>query len=498
MFVYLEAVNFISSIEDTNDISTIRGGSMLLEELSRDAQARLGGTPQLTGASKALLRFEGVSKDELTNRTNAFVASEPWRHVSLVFGVAETAEAAHRRAILSAPSVWTWPLPTSHDGKRADPEDLRRPANAEEIGKDGKTSRAVSAFTKLRRDMARKNRPLLYPLGRDPDDLDPPQSFEDIVSMSDTELDGLPPVTRGKLAIVAVDGIGVGRLAAKYSDTMSFSDAVTAYYDRLAGVLREWAWQEQLIYEEWRNRRLKVRGKLDVLMWGGDDMTFFMPARKVMSFVDTFMRAVAEPFDQTKGDHGFPHRIGVVTANHKVPFRQLRRIAATAESLVREVDLSDGSGVCIVPLESVAAPSDALTRHWQDLYGPGHRPEQEVFKEAEFRAFKELCNGRISDEDTPGKLSVTQVHRILQLSRLAGGSLVPNQDEPDDAARVAMETLERHYAQRYGEAAPIAELMTGIGRRTLPLLLAQVAQLKPYVDASFRTLPIDHGVEAIA
>ncbi|MBN9890538.1 hypothetical protein [Salipiger abyssi] len=481
-FLHVEGINFDSCIFDTSDISTIRGGSMLLESLGSELSSRLTLPLVDAGAGRAVFALPEGGWERIAGELARFLGSDPWRHFSIITGTGETRGAARSSAILSAPSQWSIPPFDAKGATGPDPEDFKRPATKCETDKDGKKTRLVSASVKERRDVARRKRPVLYP---EDGGLVPPQSFESIVVTTEE----LPFVVRNKIAVVVVDGMGGGKLRAAYERAGGvFYTAKTAFYDRLAERIRTWMAAEGLVLRE----KGVTAGQCDVLLWGGDDMTFFMPARKVMSFVRLFLDYGAGPFDPAGVPKlRFPHRLGVVIAHVRTPFRQMWHMAGQAEHMVKQgmtrADRYGESAVAFALFESDALPHGALSEHWHRIYGGAHEPEAEVFTRAEFARFVDFCRETRAGEDGSGDaLSLSQIYRVLQLGRLSGAEGSPPRSLTHRDTDRAVRNLLASHLERAGRDVDALNAWGEVAeRRSLAVLLAQVAQLAPYVEASF-------------
>ncbi|MDJ0821567.1 MAG: hypothetical protein QNJ09_07125 [Paracoccaceae bacterium] len=476
MYFHLEAINFDATIFDTDDISTIRGGSMLNERLPKVFKGFLQGTAISEGGSQLLFQLSSQSPDEVETALSEFMDQSPWKHLSVTWGFGATDAAAMAASARRAPTVWSVPPIEPGWADAACPEDRTRSATTKETAKDGKTTRLVSTSVHARREEARNFRPGLF----DNTDLHPPQSFHDLVRphMRKTRI---PEVVKNKIAVIAADGIGASALKARLG-TAGAQALFDTFKSRLAEALCTWAEREGLTFVQDGDQI----AQMDVLFWGGDDMRFVVPAHSVVSFIDTFLAETEAELVLQDGQivSSFPHRIGVMIAQYKVPFRQLNALAGQLESAARSASDTSQSAVCLAVFESASPPFDSIDTFWSELYGPGHTAALEVFTAKEFRDLLRVCKGIGSGyEDAPG-LSITQIYRILRLLGVPSRPLLPEAGNPLSLDGKVRDLLADH-AERVdaNSADPLAQFV-GLDRaRGLPLLLAQIAQIKPYVDA---------------
>lgn len=492
MYLYFEAINFDAVLFDTADLGTMRGGSMAMDAVPGQAltfiQDRIG--PDVTedsgGASKVLLRCDGVCVEDLEMAARAFVTSPEAGPVSLTYGIGISRLAAQNDAVCRSDQMWSFPLPDPAEGLAACPEDLTRPATVKETGPNGK-DRMISAHVDARRAKGRWGRPRLY---QRTEDLAPALSLDDICAASEPlrqRLAAETPVVPGKLAVIVIDGAGGGRLAdtvntANHPNRMS--DLLTAFYERVADGLLSWALRFGLDYDgEGKRGEPQRRARMDVLTWAGDDMTFFLPGYAAIPFIQEFLRLIDVPFDpEGPPDLRFRHRIGMVLGQQKVPVRQLISVAQRLEK-AGNAKIDAGSIVTAVALESSAPPHGSIESYWSALYGSGHRPDMESFTAREFGAFADLCS-RITDPVSAGPLSPTQLNRVLQRLGVPQTPVMP--EDPDTTSRLsnrARELIAEHRDRVHGEVFETSSLTDGLGKRPLPLVLAQIAQLAPYVRA---------------
>ena len=228
MFVWIEGVNFDATMFDTNDLSTIRGSSMWLEILGREAKEAIGGDLVDYGASRAVLKVKDKTKAEIETAISAFRASDPWKHFTLIAGIGDSENAARAQARLSYLSDWSIAMPEAGDGAGFDSRDRTRPTKKTLIGM---AVEDIAPSVHARRAKGRKARPNLF---ADQAKYDPPQSF-DVIAKGGADL---PVVVQNKLAVVVADASGAGKARDKLNDNLLFSIKMDDYRTGLARAIR--------------------------------------------------------------------------------------------------------------------------------------------------------------------------------------------------------------------------------------------------------------------
>ncbi len=476
MYLWVEGVQFGRTIYDTNDIATIRGSSMYLEGLAEALEQPLkplGASLHDFGASLAVFAFPDAEKPRIDAALQGFCSADPWQHFCLIRGFGATADEARANARLDQLRDWSLPLsgpisakgPDALDGGLRPATKLdRRPENAD---------RYLSPSVMTRRQNGLTNRPNGFAAP-----MVPPPSFEDIVDLPK----GLqiPEVVRGKLAVVVADGIGMGDLRKKYRDGPKFAEKVQAFRNRLNRAVVDWVQDRDrgqvLIGTRTKDGQDKLFPRLDVLVWGGDDMTFVLPASHLLDFLELLIGEFNRPFDHDVPS--LPHRIGCIIANHKVPIRQMRALASNAEWRLKQVQTATGiSGQSMFSIdifESAALPHDSLGPYRTELYGDGQHDPEHAFTGSELADVRAFLNETIGDGS--GCLATSKLHDVLRKvwpKALAG------------SGTVITEALTEHFQargelKRDGESPSVDWIKGYAAKKTLPIFLAQMAQLLPY------------------
>lgn len=480
MYLFIEGVNLTQAIFDTDDLSTVRGSSMILETLGCCAEANFDGAALLEeGASRALLKFSD-DKAPTDDAIQRFLKSEPWCHFTLTYGVGLDPEAAESKARHRQLRQWTVPVSAFASGHA--PDALNQTYAASEKNSRHGVGIKVSQSVKIRREAGQELRPWLYQTKG----LKPPKSFEDIIVAANEQT---RMVTDAKLAVVCADGIGGTILRKSFEEKfkddpdegrIAFNTAMKNLRQRLAEALEKWLIEEGLFHIE---ESKFARPQFDVLIWGGDDMAFVMPAEYLMGFLKVFFETVDAKFDAETPDvfeNGFPHRVGCVVANYKTPIRQMRALAGHAEALVKTAlsakELGAQSGFSIDVFESSALPYSGPVEYRQALYGTGYTIGDDLFLASDVDSISKFCQATM-DKDDPAGLTTSQAYKALRKMRRAGAA-VSSKGSND----ICRDVLNSKAERVSGAKAPCDDWITAFSEvpRALPMLLAQVAQIGPY------------------
>jgi hypothetical protein len=387
--------------------------------------------------------------------------------------------------------LWTVRPPAAADGYC--PLDRTRAADAPEAyGPDG-MPRVISAASLARRQVGRRGRPQLF---GEATPRVPPQELAQIAKPAAGVT--VPFAARGKIAVVKADAIGAGTVReawdAERTETHgSFHEAMEAFRNRLAGAIEAWAVDAGLAFEGrfWvdghKSKQLRDSLRLDVLVWGGDDMTFVLPAYRVFPFLSMFMRECDRGLDHRGRRRTLPHRIGCAIVQQKVPIRQSVGLARSAEEALRPVAGSDavkGSVAAIDVFESASPAHEDAMAYRVSQYGRGYDVAQDALTTDEVGRLEGVLRS-IGQEGGAHWLTLSQTYRALQRATAERRNLT------ERSAAEEVEDLLVDHLRRIARAEPdearerVAALTVAFSAkpRPLPLTLAMLAQLHPYAGA---------------
>lgn len=437
----VDGVNFATTMADTQDLSTLRGGSLTLlnagDAVRRLLHARLGEGAVETvsiGASQALFRLHGIADagpmvDEIRSYLRADVghadnrplypggpdAEDPPPVACMTFVVdaveasAQRAEdlltARLRRLQLQSPTLA--PHPPAMAASRPCPIEHRLPAEkSHSVRKDmypGATAVAESArgdekkillarSVASRRSYGRSARQRFYAhqLGATAGTLHFADGFEDLVQAPP---DMLPQPLHNKIAVIAADGIGFGRLRGKLQSTTAdpleatrrFSDEIAAVqrdallrpliealvrahargggHARAVSVPAERADNPEAVREGWEPIL-----RFETLTYAGDDILWLTPAWLAWEITGFLLRATARARIAGEAPR---YRVGVALCARKMPIRKARGLAEELAYKVTDgIPLDERRAGCQLELiESIDVSDGHVDRHRQRIAG---------------------------------------------------------------------------------------------------------------------------------
>jgi hypothetical protein len=356
----LEAVNFAATCYDTNDLSTIRGGSMMLSNahslINKDElPACLRTDPVSSGASHAIWQFEATD-DEAAEQVKlgtlqAFATDKHkqlLKHATFVCAVTpksaksdnpddiQRLRLSNRWSQFQKPTVTAPSLPKDNARDRRKPYcelDRIRPSTTMISKGVNAKPLSVSESTRDKWDYGRTQKQRFY------NDL----ASQPVVVVNELqELANHPePHHRltGKMCVIYIDGNKQSEMAAQYglSELASFRTYVRNQHIQFLKKLLEEILKSKPLdgadnpSNEWfywdatesdQTRRSQIR--IETLLWGGDDIVLVVPAWQGMLVIKKFFEQASRwNFQNQK----FTHSVGMVFCNVKAPIHNMRRFA---------------------------------------------------------------------------------------------------------------------------------------------------------------------------
>ncbi|MGB8899357.1 MAG: hypothetical protein WCC90_09110 [Methylocella sp.] len=213
------------------------------------------------------------------------------------------------------------------------------------------------------------------------DGLDFAESFEDIIKEAP---EGLPPSVSGKIAVFYADGNKFTKIREKsqsIAELGDFSEKLLKYQRGMLGELLDWLrarggsqyWEAYLQYPS------KVKGRpfwplrFETLLWGGDELTFVMPAWLGIDFARKFCEKWTKGWTARGEPTGAPltFGMGLVFCHEKTPIRQARKMAKIMAEDAKETLGGKLEHVLqIEAFESIALPEyeNGLARYRASLF----------------------------------------------------------------------------------------------------------------------------------
>ncbi|MEW5985004.1 MAG: hypothetical protein AB1791_00055 [Chloroflexota bacterium] len=334
-YMRVEAVNLDHFVYDTHDISTIRGGSFILleaiEGINQEFKGRLH--PITEAASQGLFSFDGEENDaeklkaevlaHLQKRTNGqatFVAVVERDEGNFPL-VLERLEAQVRRQQWRRPTI---AIPEFLEAAQQCFLDGWRPGIVRYLVDPTVTDVKISKTTHWRRERGRELKHKLFPELLKDDEYEIDLCAKDLGELA---LDATQGVLSGKIAFIHVDGNSFGHIRRELCLTpesrQQFDLVIQAgFRTPFLQTLLQRARQDPDFQTENREKPKALR--LEVLLWGGDEMTLVVPAWKGWEVLQLF-------FEQAKGltfgDVPLSHRAVIIFCHHNAPILQIRQLA---------------------------------------------------------------------------------------------------------------------------------------------------------------------------
>ena len=317
-YLRMEAVNFSSFVLDTNDISTIRGGSLLLLEATDDVARQFHEQLDLIarGASVGLFAVkQPYDTEEVQSRVETFLRSGRLRHATFTVVLADDdrRDFATVDSMLLAESRWkqlqgpSLAFPSPGEGNRPCEEDLLRPARID----------ALSESVSERKSYGRGRRQSFY---RDYSGLQALPKFTD--RLDELTAKGGFGNLDGKMAVIYADGNHFGKITEKAGTDSESLKALDARMKQrrqnlLADLLQEAQKRPGFLTADQRLR-------FETLLWGGDEVLWVVPAWEGWWALSKFFELTA-----TWQENGVPmtHAAGLVFCSHKAPIARIRSLA---------------------------------------------------------------------------------------------------------------------------------------------------------------------------
>lgn len=478
-YLRLEAVNLSNFVSDTQDLSTIRGGGLLLlgavEGLRIDLPYVKDFREISTGASVGLYEFEvdeaaapagGAAEEIRSHVDNWLRGGEGLRYATVVVDVRpagpsfaedlQALTACNRWRQMQSPSVVL-------DGGPSDgpcPIDKVRPAVRQTRVHDQDLKVSASVFD--RREHGRQMKREIYqevvaPPGGARARGVPTQFVRDLEELAADPGKGN---LHGKMAVIHLDGNGFGRIKEGAGDNREvweqFDRKVKEYrrqlLDSLLGLMKD--------DPDWKTSEGRYR--VETLLWGGDEIIWVVPAWKGWETLRLFYRE-SDPWE-FKGKP-LRHAGGIIFCHHRAPIHRLTKLAGELSDQAKGGDGRAHNRFAYEVLESfdhVGSDFEAYRRsHCVQPLTPGAPPDprQLILDSADMSFLKEQA-ASLSE-----KLPRRKLHEVVE------HLLTPLEDGPAGAARqearrAAVRDLRDRLLRAGVPEAQIRELEARLGGET--------------------------------
>lgn len=388
-YLRVEGVNLDSVLSDTSQLSVIRGSSLLL----REATVALGGslnaslkekkpvfsiqlTPIATGASTGLYAFEAESEDapklllsEVSDWLNkhyqdfTFVVDFIKKSNDFKVDINQLINKNRYQQLQQVSLALPETIFKNCSPQVACALDGIRPASSQQHQKE-----YISASVARRLRFGREKRQNFYV-----DELAEPQLAgldftDDLASLAYSK--NYANLNQ-KIAVLYFDGNSFGKLQQKYCNTAEkrreFDESIAKWQgDFLRKLLNQAKTDPEFMTE---NQKIR----LEVLMWGGDEVLLVVPAWKGIATLQLFYESIkAWRFPENtseKNSDAMTYAGGVVFSQANTPIFRLRNIAKELAENAK-VKSRDNNLFDYLVLESLDYPSESLTqlrkRQYQD------------------------------------------------------------------------------------------------------------------------------------
>ena len=325
----IEGVNLGSVLSDTNQISVIRGASLLLRQAVKDVQDKYQLQAVSVGASVGLFSTkipEGETVDSLVQRITGYLfTDDKYCHLTFVVDalVFDGNFQACREKLIGmnrlrqlqqvSLAVPTW---NKHQHVSACFLDGLRPA-MQPFHKNGEKQK-VSASVYQRFNFGKEQRQKFYQ-----DELEVTalkQTFtDDLQELADDDTQGN---LHRKISLIYLDGNKFGKIQQQYCTSIETQQE----FDQHIQSLRRDFLRELVKYAETDPSFCTPDGdlRLEVLMWGGDEMLLVVPAWKGIDTLQLFY-SVSQDWKFKK--EPLTHAGGIVFSQANTPIYRLRKLA---------------------------------------------------------------------------------------------------------------------------------------------------------------------------
>lgn len=350
----IEAVNLGNFTEDTQDLSTIRGGSLLLlqaaEGLKNQAHSIVKLTEVTSGASAGLYEFEAdddFAASHMRDRIEESLRQKSGLRFATIMVDVQPAEAqfAEDLQALTAQNRWRqMQTPSvildSNSSDKLCEIDKVRPAISQEFIKG--RNRWVSQAVLDRREHGREMKQELYQEQIKMHVL--AQFVHDLGELADDSSKGN---LHNKIAIIYLDGNRFGKIKEQAGNDRTvwegFDQTVKTYrrqmLDSLLDIMSSGG--------DWQTKQGRYR--IETLLWGGDEIIWVVPAWKGWETLKHFYQC-SESW-KFNGE-SLRHAAGMVFCHHNAPIHRLTKLARDLAEQAKRGDGRDHNRFAYEVLES--------------------------------------------------------------------------------------------------------------------------------------------------
>lgn len=330
----IEGVNLGHNILDTEDLSTRRGGSLMLLEAIYRVEARFSDCLEAisTGASVGLFKVlpDKCPTDIAKSVRDMLSGDRLFQHGTFVIDLVEAANfrqatestiAANRWQQMQRLSFSTTGLSACSSGV-CEVDELR-PVTGQitKAKKDVPASASVEQRWKFgvnnKREFYRRQLDRDGTLGRY-DNVAFTTDFEGIATEPVIPLD--PRTLSGKIAVFYADGNKFGRIAQDCEDDTSLR-AWDNYLKGQRKALLAAVVERAMANKHWQTSAGALR--LETLLWGGDELMFVVPGWCGLELADLFFKTTNDMRYPANAEQPLTHACGLVFCHHQAPISRI-------------------------------------------------------------------------------------------------------------------------------------------------------------------------------
>lgn len=357
-----DGVNFDTNIGDTKQLSVQRGGSLLLRKAALDIQSAISSLKAISqGGSVGLFEFEANSQEDAEKTRDDVVhhLREDKHYGWFTFVVDFTAindndfSKAHETVIalnrFRQYSQPTLALPEVNQDPDIEPcawDNLRPAAGHDQLD-------AVSRFSKIRYEFGRsqKKRFVNNQTRVDDEQQNPGLAglnfdyTNDLHEIADAASSGIKAGNlQGKIAVIYFDGNGFGKVnkGKTASDYTRFDCTILNKRRQwLRSLLEEYGDDPNFVAQVGKGESMRKVVRLELLLWGGDEIMVVVPAWCGMEVLQHFYRFHENwEYDDTL----LTHAAGLVFCNARTPIAQIKQLAVELADNVKDRYLGKDNG----------------------------------------------------------------------------------------------------------------------------------------------------------
>jgi len=343
-YLRVEGVNLANFVYDTFDLSTTRGGGLLLLEAIERIKERFFTQPQAisTGASSGLFSFSAENQEqakELQQEVVAFLTGHPqFQHATFVVDILpvstdfnrdkETLLAMNRWQQMQLPTV-VFPSPPPRETKSNDccGIDYLRPASHVVKVKDKDKGVSESVYQRRKHGLEQKQKFYEQQTGLSglPQFV---QSFDELTD--DCKRGNL----HHKMAVIYLDGNGFSKIQQEICQGQEGEIMLQLFDERIKKYRRDFL-RDLLTATSHQKEWTTVTGehRLEILLWGGDEILLVVPAWLGWWTLSYFFQ---KSKDWKFESHSLTHAAGLVFCHHRAPIHGIQEIAKELAELAKE------------------------------------------------------------------------------------------------------------------------------------------------------------------